>query len=168
TGAGTYQDYTAMVANVEAGETYPLSIKVDTQGDYYVNAKAWIDWNNDGEFDTETEEYDLGQAENVSDGAPDMSPADIEIPADANGEYRLRVRGSFGETTIVDPCAPQNWSETEDYTINVAEGSEPGGPCDEKIIMECGETYTTTLVPAAGEWVNYTDVTWNYTGSEQV
>lgn len=167
TGAGNYQDYTAMVANVEAGETYPLAVRVDTQGDYYVNAKAWIDWNRDGVFDTATEEYDLGQAYDVTDGAPDLSPADIAVPADASGEYRLRVRGSFGEATVVHPCDPQNWSETEDYTINVA-GSEPGGPCDDKIIMECGETYTTTLVPGAGEWVNYTDVTWNYTGSEQV
>jgi len=169
TGAGTYQDYTTMVATVEAGETYPLSVRVDTQGDYYVNAKAWVDWNNDGVFDTDTEEYDLGQANDVDDGAPDLSPADIAIPADANGEYRLRVRGSFGEDTVVVPCDPQNWSETEDYTINVTEGGgEPGGPCDEKVIMACGETYTATLIPDAGEWLNYSDVTYDYPGSEQV
>ena len=169
TGEGTYQDYTAMVAEVEAGGTYLLSARVDTEGDYYVNVRAWIDWNNDGVFDTDTEEYDLGQANNVEDGAPDLSPVDIAVPADASGEYRLRVRGSFGEDTEVVPCDPQNWSETEDYTINVDEGGgEPGGPCDEKIVMECGETYTATLNPGEGEWVNYTDVTWDYTGSEQV
>src|SRR5690606_18779302 len=41
-------------------------------------------------------------------------------------------------------------------------------PCANKTIMECGETYTQELIPNSGEWTNYTDVTWNYTGSEKV
>lgn len=46
---------------------------------------------------------------------------------------------------------------------------EPGeGPCDSKIVMDCGVQYTAQLVPNAGEWVNYTGVTYSYTGSEQV
>ncbi|HLV24616.1 MAG TPA: hypothetical protein VKY36_07555, partial [Moheibacter sp.] len=45
---------------------------------------------------------------------------------------------------------------------------DPEGPCEDKTIMECGETYTQELIPDAGVWTNYTGVTWNYTGSEKV
>jgi hypothetical protein len=43
-----------------------------------------------------------------------------------------------------------------------------GSPCDDKTIMECGVEYTAELVPDAGEWLTYTDVPYNYTGSEKV
>src|SRR5690606_25956995 len=53
--------------------------------------------------------------------------------------------------------------------IELAGEPEPGeGPCEDKTIMECGETYTADLEPLSGEWTNYTDVTYNYTGSEKV
>lgn len=41
-------------------------------------------------------------------------------------------------------------------------------PCDEKIVIACDTEYTANLVPSAGYWTNYTDVPYNYTGSEQV
>ncbi len=41
-------------------------------------------------------------------------------------------------------------------------------PCDEKIVIECDTVYTADLVPNAGYWTNYTEVPYNYTGSEQV
>ncbi|MBW7840622.1 MAG: T9SS type A sorting domain-containing protein [Chitinophagaceae bacterium] len=56
-----------------------------------------------------------------------------------------------------------------DYTFRTYScGEAPSGPCADKIVMDCGVTYTADLVPGAGEWVNYTGVTWSYTGSEQV
>lgn len=48
-----------------------------------------------------------------------------------------------------------------------ANGNE-GGPCDEKIVIECGIEYTANLIPNSGSWVNYTNFPYNYTGSEQV
>ena len=41
-------------------------------------------------------------------------------------------------------------------------------PCDEKIVIACDTVYTADLVPNAGYWTNYTNVPYNYTGSEQV
>lgn len=41
-------------------------------------------------------------------------------------------------------------------------------PCEERIVMECETVYTADLIPDAGYWTNYTDVPYNYTGSEQV
>ena len=34
--------------------------------------------------------------------------------------------------------------------------------------MNCGTTYTATLNPNSGAWKNYTDVSYNYRGTEQV
>lgn len=58
-------------------------------------------------------------------------------------------------------------------TVRAHHGNDQGNPlseipCDEKIIIECGMVYTADLVPNAGYWTNYTDVPYNYTGSEQV
>lgn len=41
-------------------------------------------------------------------------------------------------------------------------------PCETAIEIELNQTYTAYLVPDDGVWVNYTDVEYNYTGSEQV
>src|SRR5690606_15109593 len=60
----------------------------------------------------------------------------------------------------------------DDVIVREGEGGgepEPGdGPCADKTIMECGETYTANLEPNSGEWTNYTGVTYNYAGSEKV
>lgn len=58
-------------------------------------------------------------------------------------------------------------------TVNANNGSDKGNllseiPCDEKIVVACDTVYTADLVPNAGYWTNYTDVPYNYTGSEQV
>ena len=41
-------------------------------------------------------------------------------------------------------------------------------PCDNKTIAQCGVEYSAELIPDSGEWVNYTDVPFDYTGSEKV
>lgn len=41
-------------------------------------------------------------------------------------------------------------------------------PCDDKTVMECGVEYTAVLEPDSGYWLNYTDVPYNYPGSEKV
>ncbi len=58
-------------------------------------------------------------------------------------------------------------------TVHATNGHDQGNllseiPCDEKIVIECDTVYTADLVPSAGYWTNYTNVPYNYTGSEQV
>ena len=45
------------VFNVFSGESYSLSIKDSYTGAYKFYIKAWIDYNNDGDFDDENEEF---------------------------------------------------------------------------------------------------------------
>lgn len=58
-------------------------------------------------------------------------------------------------------------------TLRATNGHDPEDvlseiPCDEKIVIECGTEYTADLVPNAGYWTTYSNVPYNYTGSEQV
>src|SRR5690554_864327 len=164
-----YGDYTDMVASVDAGSTYPISVTVG-DGWLYESVSVWIDFDNSGTFD-ENEFYFIGT------GSDEVLTGDIAIPADVEeGNYRMRVRvaavGSALSTWDMSCDETQTYGETEDYTVQVSNDGttepEPEDPCDEKVIMECGVEYTADLVPNAGQWANYTGVTWTYNGSEQV
>lgn len=126
-----YQDYTSISTTVVQGESYDLSITtVAGSMMFATKSVAWIDWDGDNVFDSD-EAYDLGQG---SDFNPTTSFT-IQIPADALGEYRLRVRTySFNSMMFpfdFDACENLNQSEAEDYTIIVEEssGSTPAN-CD--------------------------------------
>ena len=141
-----YEDFTSVSTTVTAGDSYDLSARVNTAGNWTVQTRAWIDWNNDGTFDTATEEYNLGSALNVADGTTSLSPVSVMVPADAAaGNYRMRVRAVYGTTAVPNPCTAQNYSEAEDYTIVVEEGTaEPEG-C---LTATYGQYPAATFVPA--------------------
>lgn len=91
----------------------------------------------------------------------------IEITTTSNAKSRVDF------TKNVDGQSVAVWTEnrgsgSKAYAQNFKIESETSSPCEEKTVMECGETYTAELIPDTGEWVNYTDVTYNYTGSEKV
>lgn len=114
-----YGDYTAMIAVVEAGETYPISVSV---GDGWSNesVSVWIDFDNSGSFEQNEFFY-------IGTGSDEALTGNIAIPADlANGNYRMRVRvAAVGQTTATWNMAcdeSQGYGETEDYTIEVGGG----------------------------------------------
>jgi len=73
-----------------------LSVNVNTDGSYTIYAMVWIDWNHDLDFDDPGEEYDMGDAYNVSDGATSNSPLTITVPSNANiGTTRMRVSAKY-------------------------------------------------------------------------
>ncbi len=113
-----YSDYTNISTNVILDKTHDLTVQVNTDGDYTVEAKAWIDWNQDCDFDDANEEYDLGSATNTSDGSTSESPLSITVPGDAViGSTTMRVSTRYNS----DPtsCMSNVDAEVEDYTINV-------------------------------------------------
>jgi len=116
-GAPAYSDFSAQSTSVDQGASYPLSVRVNTDGGYTVHVKAWIDWNQNGTFDG-SEEYDLGSAYGVADAAPSGSPNNIQVPLTAlpgNTVMRVRVRYNSAPTA----CGNNTYSEAEDYTVNV-------------------------------------------------
>ncbi|MCI2228889.1 M12 family metallo-peptidase [Polaribacter sp. MSW13] len=118
-----YFDYTSISTDVKLNETHDLTVNVNTDGNYRVQVKAWIDWNHNCSFDDAGEEYDLGFAGNTSDGPTDLSPLSITIPAGASlGNTVMRVSSRYTSSlTVTYPtsCETGFDGEVEDYTINV-------------------------------------------------
>ncbi|MEI6882803.1 MAG: M4 family metallopeptidase, partial [Bacteroidota bacterium] len=140
TGLSGYADYTATISTtVSTGSVYPLTVKLNTGGNYTNYAKAWIDWNHDGTFSTTSEEYTLGTAVNVTSGNTSLSPLSITVPASAYiGSTRMRVSTQYNANPA--PCTASFDGEVEDYTINVIVGSNCATP----------STLTSTSIGTAG------------------
>ncbi len=115
TGAAAYTN-TGISTTVTGTNIYPLSVSVNTEGNYTVNVKAWIDWDNNGFFTDPGEEYNLGSATNGNPILSSLSPLNISIP-NIVGSFKMRVRASYN--TAPTPCGNQDYSEAEDYTIVV-------------------------------------------------
>ncbi|TXF77512.1 GEVED domain-containing protein [Chryseobacterium sp.] len=112
-----YTDFTSLIANVTAGNSYALSVNANTLGYYTDFVTAWIDWNNNHVFET-GEAYDLGSATDVVDEPTSLSPLSIQIPSNTPpGQYRMRVRLRWD--ALPTPCDSDGYSEAEDYTLNV-------------------------------------------------
>jgi len=108
-----YHDYTAISAEVSQGNTYPISVTI---GNYYSGDKAivWFDWNKDGLFNSNEEQFKLTNNKSIASG-------DILVPTDANiGNTRMRVRVYYYANAAL-PCDAKTYGEVEDYTIKVLE-----------------------------------------------
>jgi hypothetical protein len=124
TGDPAYSDFTSSVAatDVERGQSYDLSVRVNTDGNFREVTKVWIDWNRNCDFTDPGEEYDLGNALNVMDGPTSNSPLSITVPANAElGDTRMRVGSAYDDGTPPTACETGYLGEVEDYTINIIE-----------------------------------------------
>ncbi len=130
-----YNDYTSMSTDVILGDSYELSVNLDTDGDFKNYAKAWIDWNKNGVFES-SEEYDLGYVVNSSNGTTSNSPYSITIPNFATlGQTRMRVSTKFDAEP--NACEDDFDGEVEDYTINIV------SPCNAPDIPVLSTSSTT-------------------------
>ena len=118
--AGAYADYTSQSTTVAKNTAYDLTVNANTDGNYTVKTKVWIDWNKDCVFNATDEEYDLGEAVNVADGATTNSPLTITVPASATvGSTIMRVSTKY--SSYAGSCDTGFDGEVEDYTIVVTE-----------------------------------------------
>lgn len=118
TGAAAYSDYTTISTDLNLGESYSLSVRVNTAGNFTTYAKAWIDWNRNGSFNDSGEEYNLGTAVNVTDAYTAYSPITVTVPINAStGSVRMRISNKYnGNPTS---CENFSYGEVEDYTLNI-------------------------------------------------
>ncbi|MFT6064921.1 MAG: hypothetical protein ACJAQX_000780 [Polaribacter sp.] len=117
-----YSDFKSIETQVTLNESYELSVNVNTDGNFRVQTKAWIDWNKDCLFD-ESEEYDLGYSEDGVDIATSESPLSIRVPGNAKvGKTTLRVSTKFTDSNeVLFPlaCETNFDGEVEDYALVV-------------------------------------------------
>ncbi len=120
TGCDNYYDYTSQFStDMMIGQNYPITV---TNGYAYEgdDCGAWVDWNQDKDFDDPGEFYDLGTGTGPYTG-------NISPPAGAIlGMTRMRVRIQYYST--LSPCGTTMYGEVEDYGINVVDSGGTPSP----------------------------------------
>ncbi|MBN2682264.1 MAG: T9SS type A sorting domain-containing protein [Bacteroidales bacterium] len=115
----TYSDFTGLsAADLSIGSTYSLTVTAGTCGDDYSKSiSAFIDWNQDGDFDDSNESIGF-DGPIAGTGSYSFS---FTVPAGAtSGTTRLRVvlQENLTPSSIL-ACGTYTYGETEDYSISV-------------------------------------------------
>ena len=153
-GSPEYTDNTTESTDIAVNNSYNLSVRVNTAGGFTVYAKAWIDWNKDCDFDDAGEEYDLGTAYDVVDGATSLSPLSITVPSGATlGTTTMRIRAKYSSEALA--CGDQSYSEAEDYTVNIVNGSAPTPVATVLATASCGTGSVTVSSDLSGTQTFY-------------
>lgn len=118
-GVDGYSDYSCLLqGTVMAGLSYPISI---TTGPIYnENVRVWIDYNNDGVFNTSNEVAytDLNHLASHT--------GNINIPSTAVTNVPLRMRiTSDNSNPLTTACTQAILGQTEDYGITIQPNSNP-------------------------------------------
>lgn len=118
-----YTDYFDTVSTeVSLGDAYNLTVNVNTDnGNYQYYGKVWIDWDQDLSFE-DHEAYDLGFAQNVTNGSTSLCPFNITVPVNAPlGETRMRISCRY--SGYPNACDLNYDGEVEDYKLIVNDNS---------------------------------------------
>lgn len=116
-GDSGYSDFTAISTDINRESNYNLTINVNTDGNYPVQTRVWIDWNQNCTFEA-GEEYNLGGAQNTANGPTSNSPLNIVVPNNATlGQTTMRVTTKYLNAPTA--CENNHDAEVEDYSLNV-------------------------------------------------
>lgn len=163
TGGPSYNDYTTQKTDLAQEGTYTMTI---TSGDwpagfpdYYA---AWVDWNQDLDFDDAGEK--LGEF--LSSAALTGEDITFTVPANAFwGDTRMRVRGIWNDDPGLDPDENYEYGETEDYTVTVIQPQPP--------VAAISVSDDTILLGQSVDFLdmstNFPDVwSWNFIGADSM
>lgn len=140
-------------ADLQAGGTYTVSVTVGTFGNQ--NMAAWIDYNDNGVFET-NERVGFTTAAIGANGT-----ATFTITLACNpplGTHRMRIRDVWNTPgNTIDPCASYGYGETEDYDVTIT--TPVACPQPSNIITTNVTTTTVTIGWTAGctetQWAIY-------------
>jgi subtilase family serine protease len=123
TSCAAYTDFTSVSTNVTPGTSIPLSVTAGTCGTNNTKyVKVFIDWNADFDFN------DFGELVATSGAITSSTPftTNVSIPSNAIPGTSTRMRVVCMDTPAaanVLACGSYTSGETEDYTINISQGS---------------------------------------------
>jgi hypothetical protein len=107
-----YSDYLSIVGNLDIGGVYTISVSGTLTFGSYPGYSAWIDWDQDGVFQT---------TENVLLSAPGaIGSASVNVPNDAiGGTVKMRVLSVWNATPTNDAyySTGYGYGEIEEYSI---------------------------------------------------
>ena len=134
-------DKTAEVIELIAGETYTITLKGNTYGNYDNQFNMYIDWDNNGVLNDTGENYVVGTIFNSTGADSQSASFEFTVPQNtAVGETRVRIlKGYFyideedemwNTPLLDDPCAIKtyntlfeeedlNYGQALDFTINI-------------------------------------------------
>lgn len=120
------QTHCDVQGNVTKGQTYPIIVKGNTDGNYTDHFRAFIDWNQNGVLNDAGESFDIGDITYSTGLDAKTATANITVPNNAStllGKTIMRVMKRYNADPT-NPCATNyTYGEAEDYVINVQ------GPC---------------------------------------
>lgn len=110
-GPSTYSDFTYLNTELVIGNTYTISLYTTGTQNYLATYAVWIDYNNDGVFDSSERVFtDVGVANTPSTGT-------ITIPTIVN-PIRTTMRVSMiSDVEFPGPCQEISYGEVEDYAV---------------------------------------------------
>jgi subtilisin-like proprotein convertase family protein len=118
-GTPPLEDFSAIVANVSKGQSYPIRVKGNTDGNFTTRIDVYIDFNQDGDFIDPGENFFIGTIVNSTGVDAIEATGNIAIPPTAlDGNARMRVMKKFN--TSATPCNTDGYGQAEDYTLNIS------------------------------------------------
>ena len=111
------QNFTNMTADLTKNQSYTLEVTMGSCNLSYNGAlAAWIDFNNDGDFDDPNEQIGVYQGKPTS-----IQSWTFTVPLTAHiGWTRMRVMQQEGGTyASIAPCNTFQWGAVEDYLIQI-------------------------------------------------
>ena len=116
-GYDSYQNFTSILTTLNRGTTYTISASSPMTYSNYSGYVAWIDFDNDGVFET---------TETIMQQAPGATRSQsFTVPSTTNiGTVTLRILSSWAETPSNDAyySLGYDWGEIEEYRINITFG----------------------------------------------
>ena len=110
------------VAHLNSGETY--SITVITAGSAQQNVRGWIDFNNDGIFQSsETIISSTGAIDNQTHTASFVVPPTNVVSCTS---LRMRISADDVNYPIPEPCTNLYYGQTEDFIVIIQDPASPG------------------------------------------
>ncbi len=110
-----FEDFTNLSTDLDLGGSYSLEVQVGTYVGADHNVAAWIDYNQDGDFDDVGEK--IGEVVKLAPNAFGMLP--FTVPASASaGATRMRVR-TVHFFDKLNPCQLYLFGEAEDYSVSI-------------------------------------------------
>src|SRR6185503_15999214 len=118
-GTPALENFTSIVGNVSKGQSYTMTVKGNTDGNFTTRIDVYIDWNQDGDLTDAGEAFFIGTIVNSTGLDAIQASASIAIPATAlDGNTRMRVMKKFSTSAL--PCNNTGFGQAEDYTLNVS------------------------------------------------
>jgi len=114
-----HEDKTYYIGEIQTNKSYTIITTGNTNGDHKVYYHAYIDWNQDNDFDDAGESYPIGSIQNSTGVDSLYASTIINVPSTATlGRTRMRVLSKF-ESDSISPCNNDSVGQAEDYTLDV-------------------------------------------------